>query len=223
MTAEGWRAEQDAHLARADAVADAVAAHVDGWESEHDTPEPGEHRANPKLVHTATGARVYVSPVTYGAGGGVRVELSAAVPTDASHSAGDYHGIDRPEITVRSDRATDHPASLARDVERRLLPAAVEYHAAVSGRIARRIAAANARETMARELAGIMGGNASEGRNGTWKASLPDRLRGQRPDTAYTYGDMTPDSDGEVTVEIRNMTTEEARELAALIATWRVG
>lgn len=218
MSAESWRAEQDAHLARAAAVADAVAAHVDGWESEHDTPAEGEHRANPKLVHPATGARVYVSPVTYGAGGGVRVELSAAVPSNAVHSQGDYQGIDRPEISVKSDRDA---AALAKDVERRLLPAAIEYHAEVSGRIERRTAAANRRETLARELADIMGGTASAGRDDRWKASLPDRLRGQRPETAYTYGDMTPDSDGEVTAEIRNMTAQEARQLAALIAGWR--
>jgi hypothetical protein len=62
-----------------------------------------------------------------------------------------------------------------------------------------------------------MGGSAREWRD-EWKAELPDSFRQL---STYTYGDMTPSHDATaVTVEIRNLPADRARELAALIGAW---
>lgn len=194
MTYDNGRAELAAKL-------DDVAQHMDGW-----TVEAPEDR-NPRLVN-ADGVQIWGHVVTYGAGVG-RAELSAAVPADAQYSEGDYSGIDRPEITVSLSRDS---AALARDIMRRLVPGAVDYWTTVSDRVARRVARKDARQALAGELAEIMGGRVYDSHRDGWQAE-------QR---GHTYGrTMTPSYDAEsVTVELRNLTPGEARELATLIAGW---
>lgn len=171
-----------------------------------------DENANP--ARSSDGMRLYANVSTYGAKVG-RLELSAGVPREADYSSGDYSGLDRPEITVDPTR---DPVALARDIERRLLPKAVEYWNTVTGRIERRLAALNAREVASHQMAEVMGGQARQHRTSDWMVELPDEFRKW---SSYCYGDFKPNNDGSYfTVEIHNLPTERAHELAALIKSW---
>jgi hypothetical protein len=126
-------------------------------------------------------------------------------------------------MTAAADR---DPAAIAREVTRKLIPGTLERHATIAGRMARRIAAANARETLARELAGIMGSSVWE-RRGDWQADIPGDIPGTTsPDGTVTRtvsGSFVPMYAGtDVTVELRGLTADHGRQLAELIASWRV-
>lgn len=205
-----WQEEQAAIRAKLTGTLEAVAPLLSGeWSVE----TPHDHGA--QLV-SADGVTVWARVETYGAKSG-RLTLSAGVPDGYEYSAGDTHGLDRPEITVSPDR---DPVALARDIDRRLIPAAVDYWQAVSDRIARRHAALSARESLAGELAGVMGTTAREWR-GDWSAPVPDALSGRGAGEVNVYGEMTADYAGEsVRLELRGLSPEMARELAAVIAGW---
>jgi hypothetical protein len=158
-------------------------------------------------------AHFYVRLGTYGAESG-RLLFSAGTPDGAEYSAGDWHGVDTPKMTAASDRPA---AAIARDIVRKLIPGTIERHAVITGRITRRLARANGRETAARELAGRMAGTARECR-GDWRADVPDAMDG--------YGHMTPSAyddhgaDIRVTVELRGIPMARALELADIIRGW---
>lgn len=152
--------------------------------------------------------RIYARVGTYGAERD-RILLTGSAPDGVSHSDGDYHRLTAPSITVAGSKS---PEAIARDMTRRLIPAATEYWTAISERIAARLTAADMRETFARELAGIMGTRARQTRD-SWMAELPENV----------IGTFTVNYDGtEATAEIRGMSTEAARLLAAFLATWNV-
>lgn len=189
-------------------VAQAFADRVDGWTVE----TPYDHAA--QLVHS-DGLTLYVRQETYGPKVG-KVCLSAGVPEGVDYSAGDYHGLDRPEIFVSPDRPGD---VLARDIQRRLIDSAQVYWDAISERIASRNSARSARESLAQELATIMGGTVSS-RPGRVeeRAETPRAMRGGE---RYAYGYLTPDYRAEdVNVELHNLSPEQAREVASMIARW---
>lgn len=186
-----------------------IATHLEGWRVD----SPYDHSAH--LVRESDGVTLWLRTNDYQHRG--RLVVSAGVPDGTSYSDGDTHGIDRPEITVGLTRGAE---IMAREITRRLIPGAVTMWEEVAGRIERRTAAKDARETLARELAKIMGSQARELR-GEWEADLPDALRGDARTGRYVYGDITPDYDGtSARVEIRGMSADMARELAALVATW---
>jgi hypothetical protein len=120
-----------------------------------------------------------------------------------------------PKITVNPARGA---TAVARDITRRLIPDALEYWQTIAGRIARRKSAANAREVLASELAGIMGTTAREWR-GEWQADIPAGIA--RGDGGTTYGDMTADYEGvAVTVTLRGLSAANARQVAELVRSW---
>lgn len=184
---------------------------------------PGTWTLEPMHDHgarfvNADGVRIWARLETYGANAG-KVDLTAGMPDEANYSAGDYGREKTPEIRVSLERP---PAVLARDIARRIVPAAIAHWDAVSGRIAARVAANNAREILARDLAGIMGTTAREWRN-EWQANVPDvsheSADGHR---RCLYGHFSADYDGtSAQLELRGMTPAQAREVAALVATWR--
>lgn len=180
--------------------------HMPDWRLE--TP----HDHNAQLVGPE-GVRINCHVETYGTKKG-RLTLSASVPPAAEYSKGDYHGLDRPSITVDPAR---EPAALAKDITRRLTGFAIEYWREVSERVARRQQRETTRQATAEELAMLMGGTARQVRE-DWEAELPEEFRQW---SSYCYGDMKPSSDSAyVIVEIRNLPLDRARELAALIKTW---
>lgn len=204
-----WQQEQQEQQANLVATLESIATELGSdWRVE----TPHDHSA--RLVSDSRdGLTIWARVETYGAQSG-RLKLSAGTPDGANYSAGDTHGIDGAAVTVAMTRT---PAAIARDMERRLIGPAVDYWTAVRERIARRLSALSARETLARELADIMHGEARETR-GDWRAETPDALRHGK---LYTYGHMSPDYAAEdVTVELRNLSPDRARELARLIASW---
>lgn len=193
----------------------AVLEHLEGWHLE----TPYEHGAN--LVN-GDGVRIWARLETYGANAG-KCELSAGSPDGASYSEGDYGRRDetRPEVRVSLTRS---PEVIARDLARRLLPAAVAYWETVAGRVSARLERAAARERVAGELAGVMSTTAREWR-GDWRADIPNVKGapiGNGSDGHHTvYGEFTADGADSVRLELRGMTPAQARELAAVIAGWR--
>ena len=181
----------------------AIAEHLHGW-TWH---TPGDMRSG-RLVHDETGAFLYVSQVGYG-DKVERLEVSSGVPEGASYGDGDYpHDVKRPEVTVSAER---DPATVARDLARRLVPAALDYYAAVRENMARRLAAAAARETLAQELAGLMGSSGWDYPGKGWQAPTPHAFPG--------YGQMTPDYRAEsVQVELSSVPLDMARDIARMIA-----
>lgn len=177
----------------------AVAANLPGWHV--DTP----HDHNARLMHT-TGARVYAR-MERG-----RIKLTAGIPDGASYAEGDYgRSADRvPVATVAPDR---DPVSIARGIARGIAPAAVDYFADVSARMGARIAAGNARETFAGELAAVMGGRVWQSHRDGWRADVPT--------SAAFYGELIPDhaaTSGRC--ELRGLTADQLRELAAMVGRW---
>lgn len=206
-----WHEEREAERTRLRDTLERIATALgDGWTV--DAP----HDSGARLI-TPGGVRIWANVETYGAHKG-KLHLTGGLPDGADYSAGDYgrHDDKSPEIRVSMDR---DPEAIARDITRRLADRACTYWTAVSERIASRTAAAGAREALARELAAIMGSDARERRN-DWEADLPPALAGE----PYTYGGMVPNYGADsVTVEIRNATPDQARELARVIRAWTEG
>lgn len=203
------RAAERRELVRA---VSAIADQLEGFEL-----EPVDPGTCLKLVGTdgdAVGVRLWVSPITYGAGAG-RLTIAAGVPDGAEYSQGDYRGLTRPEITASPDRA---PSAVARDIVRRLVPDAVTYWRAVEANVLRRTAGESRRADMAAELAAAMGPRGY--------VFTPHASRYPRADIRHgsdrLYGHLEPvDGSPEyATAELRGMTYAQALELAALVAQW---
>lgn len=199
------------HTTHPHTLARAIAANLPtGWQT---VETPFDHAAR---IVGPDGVTIHLRVENYGAAAG-RLILSGGVPDGTSYPDADTHGVDTGRITVAADR---DPAAIARDVTRRLLPVVVESWATVSDRIARRLNRAATRDTLAAELAGILGSRTYT-RRGDVAADLPDRFASTPGVRAIAFGHMAPGYDGEsVDVELRGISPDRARELARLIASW---
>lgn len=188
---------------------EAIAAHLPAdagaWKVDTDHADYGDRA--PHLVR-ADGVTLWAHTVTYGPGAG-RLEISAGVPEGASYSDGDTRD-KRPSVTVDPTRPAD---TLAKDIGRRLIPAAVTYWETVSARIAAREARQGTAEALATELGAIMRTSAREGRDGhIWTVSTPDGVG--------SFGHVETYDGETVTVELRGLSAARARELAGILAGW---
>jgi hypothetical protein len=180
-----------------DALVDAVVAHLDGFR-----PERTAER------YAVTGLTNGVVTLTIGSAKKGRIEIASTygdgIPDDDPDRPDMTYGREHPSITVAPDR---DPKAIAREITRRLLPAAREYHAANVKALGERVAMRERRAALVQRLDAVINPVASR---------VPRRSSWLPADKGY--GSFEPSPSGKsVAITLTGIDPDVAIAIAELI------